>query len=104
VVYTGRQGVQWIVLAESEEACSRKAWAVVPTIADPMRSPESVVEPGEERRAWAELVLASDVASVLALRDEASAESIAVTGKAAGILKVIGFSPFWGRLMILQLR
>ena len=51
-----------------------------------MRSAESVGEPGEGRLAWAELVLGSGVASVLALLGEASAGSIAVTGKAAGIL------------------
>ena len=100
VVFTGRQGVQWIVLAESEAACSRKAWAVVPMVTEPMRPEESVVDPGKERLAWGELAQGSDVASVLALLDEASAESIAMTGKAAGILNVMGF-PFWGRLMIL---
>jgi hypothetical protein len=101
-VYAGSQGVQWIVLAASEAACSRRAWAVVPPIAKPVRSAESVREPGEGRLAWAELVLGSGVASVLDLLDEASAESIAVMGKAAGILSVIGFSPFWGRqIMVL---
>jgi hypothetical protein len=39
---------------------------------------------------------------VLDLLGEASAESIAVTGKAAEILNVKGFSPFWGRqIMVL---
>jgi hypothetical protein len=89
VVYTGRQGAQWTVLAASEAACSRRAWAVVPPIAKPMRSAESVGEPGEGRLAWVELVLSSGVASVLDLLGEASAESIAVTGKAAEILNVI---------------
>lgn len=73
----------------------------MPPIAKPMRSGESIGEFGEGRLAWAELVLDAGVASVRALLDEASAESIAVTVKAAGVLNVIGFSPFWGRLMIL---
>ena len=93
-VYAGSQGAQWIVLAASEAACSRRAWAVVPPIAKPVRSAESVREPGEGRLAWAELVLGSGAAPVLALLGEASAESIAVTGKAAVILNAIGSPPF----------
>jgi hypothetical protein len=58
----------------------------VPPIAKSMRPAESVGESGEGRLAWTELVLGSGAASVLALLGEASAGSIAVTGKAAGIL------------------
>ena len=93
-VYAGSQGAQWIVLAASEAACSRRAWAVVPPIAKPVRSAESVRETGEGRLAWAELVLGSGVASVLDLLGEASAEGIAVTCKTSVILNLMGSPPF----------